>query len=105
MREDALKHVQIYGTQTQAGAEIPQWASGDQAEDKRPQSGDGESFPSKRPFDVALALLGLVISLPLWLVFAIAIKLEDRGPILFVQERWGKHKSKIRVSEPEGKRS
>jgi lipopolysaccharide/colanic/teichoic acid biosynthesis glycosyltransferase len=43
----------------------------------------------KRAFDAALAFVGLVISLPLWLLFAAAIKLEDGGPVFFAQDRVG----------------
>jgi lipopolysaccharide/colanic/teichoic acid biosynthesis glycosyltransferase len=43
----------------------------------------------KRAFDAALAFVGLVISLPLWLLFAAGIKLEDGGPVFFVQDRVG----------------
>ncbi len=43
----------------------------------------------KRAFDVALSGTGLLISAPLWLLIALAIKLEDGGPVLFVQERVG----------------
>lgn len=46
--------------------------------------------PLKRPFDVALALLGLLTSAPLWLIIAAAIKLEDRGSVFFTQDRWGR---------------
>jgi lipopolysaccharide/colanic/teichoic acid biosynthesis glycosyltransferase len=44
----------------------------------------------KRAFDASLALIGLVGSLPLWAVFATAIKLEDGGPIFYSQERVGR---------------
>ena len=44
----------------------------------------------KRAFDFILALLGLVISSPLGLVFSLAIYLEDRGHVLFFQERCGR---------------
>ena len=37
----------------------------------------------KRILDVALASIGLAISFPLSCVFALAIKLEDGGPIFF----------------------
>ena len=97
MRDNTTKQMQIYGIQTQAGTKIPGWASDEQAKAQVPRLGEPESHPLKSPFDVLLALLGLVISFPLWLVVAIAIKLEDRGPIFFVQERWGKDKSKIQV--------
>jgi lipopolysaccharide/colanic/teichoic acid biosynthesis glycosyltransferase len=43
----------------------------------------------KRTFDAALAFAGLVISLPLWALFAAAIKIEDGGPVFFVQDRVG----------------
>jgi len=43
----------------------------------------------KRAFDVALAGAGLIGSAPLWALFAVAIKLEDRGPVFFRQERVG----------------
>ncbi len=45
---------------------------------------------AKRTFDVVLAGLGLLGSLPLWLVVAILIKLEDRGPIFFRDRRVGR---------------
>jgi lipopolysaccharide/colanic/teichoic acid biosynthesis glycosyltransferase len=51
----------------------------------------------KRPFDAVLAAVGLALSAPLWLAIAAAIKMEDRGPILYVQERWGWHKSRFRA--------
>jgi lipopolysaccharide/colanic/teichoic acid biosynthesis glycosyltransferase len=44
----------------------------------------------KRPFDFSLALLGIVLSLPLWLTVSLAIYLEDRNPVFFLQERCGK---------------
>jgi len=44
----------------------------------------------KRMFDASLALVGLVVSLPLWALFATAIKLEDGGPVFYTQERVGR---------------
>jgi len=43
----------------------------------------------KRALDVLLAGAGLVLSSPLWAVIAVAIKLEDGGPVFFSQERSG----------------
>ena len=43
----------------------------------------------KRAFDATLAAAGLIVSLPLWAVFAIAIKLEDGGDVFYTQERVG----------------
>lgn len=44
----------------------------------------------KRFFDVVVSFLSLVILLPLFLIFAIWIKLDSKGPVFFTQERIGK---------------
>jgi polysaccharide biosynthesis protein PslA len=44
----------------------------------------------KRGFDVAVALLALIALAPVLLVAAALIKLEDGGPVLFVQRRLGR---------------
>jgi len=43
----------------------------------------------KRLFDASLAGAGLLVSSPLWLVIPLAIKLEDSGPVFFLQARVG----------------
>jgi lipopolysaccharide/colanic/teichoic acid biosynthesis glycosyltransferase len=43
----------------------------------------------KRCFDIALSGTGLFCSSPLWLLVAIAIKMEDGGPVFYTQERVG----------------
>jgi lipopolysaccharide/colanic/teichoic acid biosynthesis glycosyltransferase len=43
-----------------------------------------------RAADIALAGLGLVVTSPLLAAAALAIKLEDRGPVLYRQRRVGK---------------
>ena len=43
----------------------------------------------KRVFDLIGAFLGLMLSAPLWLLVAIAIKLESRGPIFYKSKRVG----------------
>ncbi len=45
----------------------------------------------KRLFDIFLSSIGLIGSAPLWIVFALAIKLEDRGPVFYRKERVGKN--------------
>jgi lipopolysaccharide/colanic/teichoic acid biosynthesis glycosyltransferase len=50
----------------------------------------------KRAIDFTIALFGLIISTPLWLVIVIAVKLNSRGPILYFQERYGKDGRKFR---------
>ncbi len=44
----------------------------------------------KRFFDIVLSLLVLVILSPVFLITAIAIKIDSKGPVLFKQERLGK---------------
>lgn len=44
----------------------------------------------KRLFDVCFSFLGLIVSLPLWLIFGLLIFLEDGPPIFYLQERIGK---------------
>lgn len=41
----------------------------------------------KRAFDIVVSGLAILISSPFWLISAIAIKLEDGGPIFFKQKR------------------
>jgi lipopolysaccharide/colanic/teichoic acid biosynthesis glycosyltransferase len=50
----------------------------------------------KRPFDVVLSGLGLLGSLPLWGLIALAIKLEDGGPVFYGQARVGKGGARFR---------
>ena len=46
---------------------------------------------AKRSFDVVVALLALVVTAPIWIATAIAIKLDSRGPVFFVQPRCGRY--------------
>lgn len=45
----------------------------------------------KRILDILISFLGILILLPLFLVVAIAIKIDSAGPILFRQQRIGKN--------------
>ncbi len=44
---------------------------------------------AKRTMDIIVALLALIITLPLWPLIALAIKLDSPGPVLFRQLRIG----------------
>lgn len=44
----------------------------------------------KRPFDIVLSSAGLALSAPLWLVICAAVKLQDRGPVFYAQDRVGR---------------
>ncbi|GBD39783.1 Putative undecaprenyl-phosphate N-acetylgalactosaminyl 1-phosphate transferase [bacterium HR37] len=50
-----------------------------------------KEYAFKRIFDFSLALIGLIFSIPIWILVAIAIWLEDGRPILYKQRRLGKH--------------
>ena len=70
----------------------------------------GPEPPIKRAFDVSLALLGLIVSLPLWLLCSLVIWLEEPGPVLFVKNSVGKggsnfHQFKFRTMVREAENS
>ena len=53
---------------------------------------------SKRIFDFVASLLGLIILSPLFLIVAIAIKIEDpKGPVFYSQIRLGKKQSPFKI--------
>ena len=58
---------------------------------RRHHLGQMRSQVAKRGFDVVAAALGLVATLPLFLMIAFAIKFEDDGPVFFRQNRIGKN--------------
>ena len=45
----------------------------------------------KRFTDIILSLFALLISSPLIIIAAVAVKLDSKGPVLFIQERTGFH--------------
>jgi lipopolysaccharide/colanic/teichoic acid biosynthesis glycosyltransferase len=51
----------------------------------------------KRPSDFVLALIGLIISSPIWLIISLAIFAEDRSSILFSQYRCGRNGQEFRM--------
>lgn len=56
----------------------------------------------KRAFDLAVSTLGLVLTMPVWLLSAFLIWLEDPGPILFIKNSVGQggvnfHQFKLRT--------
>lgn len=55
-----------------------------------PTSTSPAATTAKRTLDALLAAIGLIVSLPLWGAFAIAIKLEDGGDIFYGHERVGR---------------
>lgn len=41
----------------------------------------------KRIIDFVLSLAGIIVLIPVWIILAVAIKIDDPGPILFKQKR------------------
>src|SRR5437764_14778265 len=46
---------------------------------------------AKRSFDILISLIALLCLAPLFLLCALAVALDSRGPILFRQQRVGKY--------------
>ena len=44
----------------------------------------------KRLIDFLLSLIGIIVLIPFWIVLAIAIKIDDPGPIFFKQKRFAR---------------
>ena len=51
----------------------------------------------KRLIDLVLSGLGILVLSPVYLVLAIAIKIDDPGPVFFRQKRVGLHKSHFMI--------
>ncbi len=51
----------------------------------------------KRLLDVVLSLCGIIMLLPVFLIIAVAIVIDDPGPIFFKQKRVGKNKKLFKI--------
>lgn len=51
----------------------------------------------KRVFDLVVSFTATILLLPLFLVMAVIIKIDSRGPVLFVQERFKKEGKKFKL--------
>jgi sugar transferase (PEP-CTERM system associated) len=51
----------------------------------------------RRLFNIGLALVGLLLTWPVMILVAIAIKLDSRGPVFYSQERVGQHDEIFRM--------
>lgn len=54
-------------------------------------------FAVKRVMDVILSLIGIIILIPFYLIIALAIKLDSKGPVLFKQVRVGKNGDNFKI--------
>lgn len=51
----------------------------------------------KRLLDIVLALCGIIVLSPVFLIIAVAIVIDDPGPIFFKQKRVGKNKKLFKI--------
>jgi lipopolysaccharide/colanic/teichoic acid biosynthesis glycosyltransferase len=51
----------------------------------------------KRSFDFIFSLLGFILLLPILILISIIIKIDSKGPILFIQPRVGKHNKDFNI--------
>jgi exopolysaccharide biosynthesis polyprenyl glycosylphosphotransferase len=51
----------------------------------------------KRGIDIAVSFLVLAVGFPVWLLVALAIKLDSRGPVFYTQERVGRDEKLFKV--------
>ena len=51
----------------------------------------------KRPLDIVFALVLLIALAPIYLITAVIIKLESKGPVIFKQQRFGRNKKPFTV--------
>lgn len=64
----------------------------------RPVRGKSESIYQrffKRLIDLLMAIILIILSSPLFLIISILIKLDDKGPVFYVQKRIGKFKKEF----------
>lgn len=62
-----------------------------------PVAREHQQLLAKRLLDVSLTVLAIPFLLPIFAIVAVAIKLDSRGPVFFVQERVGLRKHKFRM--------
>lgn len=55
------------------------------------------NFAAKRLLDIFVSALALIVLLPFFLAIAAAIKWESKGPVFFMQARWGRGGRMIRI--------
>ncbi|WP_394288602.1 sugar transferase [Corynebacterium variabile] len=52
---------------------------------------------AKRVFDIVVSAIALVLISPIMVLTALAIKIEDRGPVFYISERVGYHGQSFRI--------
>jgi polysaccharide biosynthesis protein PslA len=64
-----------------------------------PQAGPARQrhLIAKRAMDIGISLASITVLLPAFVLVAVLIRLDSKGPAIFTQTRWGRNGSKIQV--------
>ena len=74
------------------------WVTATRATDRRvARAPTVREYRLKRVMDIVLSSVGLLVAAPVAAVIAVAIKIEDGGPVLFTQARWGRGRKPFKV--------
>lgn len=96
LRNDILKYCYSNGTRTYAAPKISDIILSGAKQISlcdtplRLIKGRGLSLPqrfAKRTFDIMLSLIAMILGIPIMMIIALAIKLEDHGPVFYKQKR------------------
>ncbi len=84
-------HKHVDSVAESVGVGTPRWTAPRNLVVVRPKAGELEyrSVPSRRIFNVVVALIGLLVLWPVMLVIAILVKLTSPGPVFYTQTRVG----------------
>lgn len=85
-----LKETQILSTDTVINDDIIKMNDNTQVLQPKHNLSQITYFATKRAFDVISSALALILLSPIFLIIAIAIKIDSKGPAIFKQERIGK---------------
>ena len=54
-------------------------------------------LPLKRMIDLVLSMIAIIVLSPVYIIIAVAIKADSKGPVLFKQKRVGKDKELFEI--------
>jgi len=61
------------------------------------EPGKGLHHFGKRFFDITVSLLGCLVLSPVFIIAAVCIKLDSRGPVFYLSERFGKNAKRFKM--------
>ena len=93
MREFLLVELHRFATQESALREAESTRHAPRPEAVASPEHKDHSF--KRPFDIVLVIVGLILSSPLWVLVTLAILIHGDGSVFYRQERWGRDGKKF----------